>query len=268
MCMVLGQSHGHSQHKPAKSKDQDRQKKSMENINVRAAFIHVIGDLIQSIGVVIAGYIIWIWVRQSCWGGGGAHVTWCSVLQPEAKLADPICTFLFCILVLFSTFSILKDALRVVMEGIHVLYMHMHMHMHMHVHMPCPPSTGTPKHIDYEEVKADLCAVEGVRQAHSLHIWSLTLNRTALAAHLVLGMWVWYVGVVCGCGMWVWWTSTDCCHAPKKTADLVLLSQHSHFEPHGMVILGGIVLGLARQPIAVPRLQQQFSSKEVQAALN
>ena len=31
---------------------------SLENINVRAAFIHVIGDLIQSIGVVIAGYII------------------------------------------------------------------------------------------------------------------------------------------------------------------------------------------------------------------
>jgi zinc transporter 2 len=31
----------------------------VDNINVRAAFIHVIGDLIQSIGVVIAGYIIW-----------------------------------------------------------------------------------------------------------------------------------------------------------------------------------------------------------------
>ena len=31
---------------------------SHENINVHAAFIHVIGDLIQSVGVVIAGYII------------------------------------------------------------------------------------------------------------------------------------------------------------------------------------------------------------------
>ena len=33
-------------------------KKLAQNINVRAAFIHVIGDLIQSVGVVIAGYII------------------------------------------------------------------------------------------------------------------------------------------------------------------------------------------------------------------
>ena len=38
-------------------------------------------------------------------------------LQPEWKLADPICTFFFCLLVLFSTVNVLKDALRVVMEG-------------------------------------------------------------------------------------------------------------------------------------------------------
>ena len=35
-----------------------RRKKEQRNINVQAAFIHVIGDLIQSVGVVIAAYII------------------------------------------------------------------------------------------------------------------------------------------------------------------------------------------------------------------
>ena len=35
-----------------------RRKKEQRNINVHAAFIHVIGDLIQSVGVVIAAYII------------------------------------------------------------------------------------------------------------------------------------------------------------------------------------------------------------------
>ena len=29
-----------------------------ENINVRAAFIHVLGDVVQSVGVLIAAYII------------------------------------------------------------------------------------------------------------------------------------------------------------------------------------------------------------------
>ena len=52
-----------------------------------------------------------------------------------------------------------------------------------------PPliSQGTPKHINFEEVKEDLEKIDGVKQAHSLHIWSLTLNKIALAAHLVLG---------------------------------------------------------------------------------
>ena len=53
--------------------------------------------------------------------------------------------------------------------------------------LPSFPPAGTPKHLDYETVKADLNSVEGVKQAHSLHIWSLTLNRTALSAHLALG---------------------------------------------------------------------------------
>ena len=40
----------------------ERRSSMFENINMRAAFIHVIGDLIQSVGVVIAGYIIKFWV--------------------------------------------------------------------------------------------------------------------------------------------------------------------------------------------------------------
>ena len=37
--------------------------------------------------------------------------------QPEYKLADPICTFLFSVLVLATTITILKDTIKVLMEG-------------------------------------------------------------------------------------------------------------------------------------------------------
>ena len=40
--------------------------KNHTNINVRAAFVHVIGDLFQSIGVVIAAYIIRFKVHRYC----------------------------------------------------------------------------------------------------------------------------------------------------------------------------------------------------------
>ena len=53
--------------------------------------------------------------------------------------------------------------------------------------LPLPLSPGTPNHINFEAVKEDLEEIDGVKQAHSLHIWSLTLNKIALAAHLVLG---------------------------------------------------------------------------------
>ena len=154
MCAVLGHGHGHShgggghghshggkkskRHGHSHSSDLEegnsalsrfkrklRRKKTKqdnaENINVRAAFVHVIGDLIQSIGVVIAGYIIWI--RVSVEYNLIISNSFIAIfLQPDWKLADPICTFLFCILVLFSTINVLKDALRVLMEGTFLQY--------------------------------------------------------------------------------------------------------------------------------------------------
>ncbi len=73
MVMVLHQhshshgghgGHGHGNKESAGDTPSSRVKSHVraENINVRAAFIHVIGDLVQSIGVVIAGYIISFWV--------------------------------------------------------------------------------------------------------------------------------------------------------------------------------------------------------------
>ena len=45
------------------------------NMNIDQAFLHALSDMLNSIGVCIASVIIWIW--------------------PAAKVADPICAFLF-----------------------------------------------------------------------------------------------------------------------------------------------------------------------------
>lgn len=81
-------SHGHSHGETVSDAG-----KSDVNINVRAAYIHVLGDFIQSAGVFVAALIIYF--------------------KPEWQLADPICTFIFSILVLITTFSIMKEALLV-----------------------------------------------------------------------------------------------------------------------------------------------------------
>lgn len=38
-------------------------------------------------------------------------------MQPEYKIADPICTFLFSLFVLGTTITIMRDILVVLMEG-------------------------------------------------------------------------------------------------------------------------------------------------------
>ncbi|KAF2363753.1 Cation efflux protein [Trinorchestia longiramus] len=112
------------------------------NINIRAAFIHVIGDLLQSIGVLIAAYVIRFY--------------------PEYKIADPICTFIFSGLVMITTIPIIRDIGRVLMEGV-------------------PPG------VDYNAICANLTAIPGVKMVHSLHVWTLTVDKNALSVHIAIG---------------------------------------------------------------------------------
>ena len=87
-----GHSHDHKSHE-----EEDDHGHAHDNLNIRAAFIHVIGDLIQSVGVVIAAVIILVW--------------------KDLYIVDPICTFLFSVLVVITTIPILCDCIRVFMEG-------------------------------------------------------------------------------------------------------------------------------------------------------
>ncbi|XP_043993640.1 zinc transporter 2 isoform X1 [Gambusia affinis] len=111
------------------------------NASVRAAFVHVMGDLLQSVSVLVSAIIIFF--------------------KPEYKIADPICTFLFSILVLCTTFTIMRDILLILMEG-------------------------TPSGVRYSEVQDRLLTVNGVKAVHNLHIWALTMNQAVLSAHIAI----------------------------------------------------------------------------------
>ncbi|MBN3299881.1 ZNT8 protein, partial [Amia calva] len=89
-------SHGHG-HSHQKHSIQESNSHPQGNASVRAAFVHVVGDLLQSISVLVSAVIIFF--------------------KPEYKIADPICTFLFSVFVLGTTATILRDILVVLMEG-------------------------------------------------------------------------------------------------------------------------------------------------------
>ncbi|NWZ97006.1 ZNT4 protein, partial [Nesospiza acunhae] len=128
-----GSSHGHSSH--------GHSSHGHSSLAVRAAFVHALGDLVQSIGVLVAAYII--------------------RFKPEYKIADPICTYVFSILVVFTTIRILCDTGVIILEGV-------------------------PRHLNVDRIKEDLMKIEDVYSIEDLNVWSLTAGKTTAIVHLQL----------------------------------------------------------------------------------
>ncbi|MBA0638645.1 hypothetical protein Godav_022033 [Gossypium davidsonii] len=93
---VKDEDHHHDVHKEQSKPLLDKPKKR-RNINVQGAYLHVLGDSIQSIGVMIGGAIIWY--------------------KPEWKIVDLICTLIFSVVVLGTTIKMLRSILEVLMES-------------------------------------------------------------------------------------------------------------------------------------------------------
>ena len=68
------------------------------DMNIEAAFLHVITDLITGVGVLIAGLLIW-WDPAFVW-------------------VDPLCTMAFAAMVMKSTKGIIKKIMLVLFEGV------------------------------------------------------------------------------------------------------------------------------------------------------
>lgn len=67
------------------------------SLNVRAALLHVMGDLLGSVAALAAGAVIWL-------------TGWTPI--------DPLLALLICGLILYSTLNILREALHIMMEGV------------------------------------------------------------------------------------------------------------------------------------------------------
>lgn len=47
---------------------------------------------------------------------------------------------------------------------------------------------GIPKGFDYSQVEKTFTEIDGVLKVHNLRIWALSLDKTALSAHLAISM--------------------------------------------------------------------------------
>jgi cobalt-zinc-cadmium efflux system protein len=112
-----------------------------ESLNVEGALRHVLADVAGSVGAMVAAGII---------------------ILTGWRYADPLISVLIGILVLGSSWKLLRDSVNILLER-------------------------APRELNANEVGNEMVGVEGVEEVHDLHVWEITSGFPALAAHVLVG---------------------------------------------------------------------------------
>jgi len=114
---------------------------SPSDLNMRSAFLHLLQDALSSVIVVIAAAL--------------------SSLRYGPYL-DPAASILVIALILRSSWGLLRDTARILLEG-------------------------TPPGIDLPALQQDICRTFPVRDLHHVHVWELKSGTWIMTAHARLG---------------------------------------------------------------------------------
>lgn len=112
-----------------------------ESLNMQGALRHVLADLLGSVGAIAAALII---------------------IATGWEYVDPIISVLIGILVIASSWKLLRDSVNILLEQ-------------------------APRHLDVREIGERMARAKGVREVHDLHVWTITSGFPALAAHVLVG---------------------------------------------------------------------------------
>jgi cobalt-zinc-cadmium efflux system protein len=111
------------------------------DLNLHGAWLHVMGDMLGSAAAILAGVLImafgWLW-------------------------ADPLCSVLLSLIIIFGAWRLIIDSVNVLLEG-------------------------TPSHISLSSVEKTILETDGVAGVHDLHVWTISSGIEALSAHISHG---------------------------------------------------------------------------------
>ncbi len=115
-----------------------------ENPVLSAAYIHILGDIIQSAGVVVASLVIYFFQDT----------------YPQIEMVDPICTFVFAIIVLSTSIPVSKECLNVLMEA-------------------------SPSELPVDALTKEISQCPGVVNIHDVHIWCISVGKPSISLHIL-----------------------------------------------------------------------------------
>ncbi len=111
-----------------------------KDLNIKGAYLHMAADALVSIGVVASGIII----TQTHW-----------------YVVDPIIGFIIALIIIYSTWGLLRNSLRLSLDGV-------------------------PEGVNVDEIIRSINAIDGIENIHHLHIWAISTTETALTAHVLI----------------------------------------------------------------------------------
>ncbi len=111
-----------------------------KDLNIKGAYLHLLADALVSLGVVIGG--IAIYYTKFYW-------------------IDPVLSIIIAIVILYSTWSLLKNSLRLSLDGV-------------------------PENVDIQKVMDEVLNIKNVTDFHHLHVWAISTTQNALTGHLVV----------------------------------------------------------------------------------
>ena len=111
-----------------------------DDINIKGAFLHLLVDALVSFGVIVSGALI-------------SLTGW--------NVIDPIISFVTAFVILFSTWALLKESVKLILDGV-------------------------PHQVSNEAIQQLLLDHPSISSIHHLHIGALSSSENALTAHLVI----------------------------------------------------------------------------------
>lgn len=109
-----------------------------DNINIKSSYLHMLSDALSSVAVIIAGIFIKYF-----------SVYW----------IDPTLTIFINIVIVKSSYEILKESINILMQG-------------------------APVNIDIDKIQNELMNIDDIKGIHHIHVWRLDENNTVLEGHV------------------------------------------------------------------------------------
>ncbi len=113
---------------------------AQESMNVRGAYLEVLGDALGSVAVLVSAAVI---------------------LATGWDAADAVASLVIAAMIVPRAISLLREVGEVLLES-------------------------TPRDVDLDELREHILGVEGVREVHDLHVWTITSGMPVMSAHIVV----------------------------------------------------------------------------------